>query len=1099
MIYFGHMLGQQSADDWNTGYRAKNQSNPLKSFNGTAAVDIGAPSEAHVSAMADRDSTVEYQILKNVPQLAGSLANAMNSGNTTEAQSIGDQIDKISKDYAPYIHTWASINPNTIKDENGMVHKLIQTSRYLRSGSWKTGKGDLEKFSGGSVETSYNDFVNYDSEQSINNRTQNLRNNWDFDDDTSSMIADRVTYKDARHKVLREAVQPYVKYAGMISDAKEKFMKTPELKHKAHLAHEMWRTLDGLQLAEENGSSNANVFANEKTARDASKLIKMFLGTDPSASKDPPNLIDFQACAEAYFQPGIREKYRIEDFVSMWKKQSGDAAAQTQVKATTAADGKTVQVPVTKIDPRDVNKANVLRNLFVKKGYDVLDKGTTSAISMIIENQRRLGFDARNIGITMADWVDYSHAERTEQLTDRTEGAKKVEKLVKIHKTLRDRFGLTSITAPTGGKEGTSDNWIQSLNPAPDVFSGFSSKLAQDMFPALVKMMYEADSPDSKSDITPDKVYEALSGLDNEVIRSIERNAEGDTNAAQSVKEDLADYFYGKLTGNFKDFNNDGVGDPSVYKDFTTYSKVVMSKTDVLDREGNISSGIKTTPHLDYWGEGGNGKSAFVGGLIEEKRKNHRRFTELLGIDDESNVSVHTFNSAIKLLDVAGEDLGAAISNSDYRKTNVDHEAVRLLINLVEDDYSTHTHDRRAVSDDLAKSIARVMRGQILIAGEEGLWLEHGDNDVSDEKLPETRRRYRDVFNFCTDLAKVRKGEKTHHLSYLRRLSLAQDIAAQAFINLIQIDDSDIEEQVLGTVGPGYLETIQEALGPEFTRFTEKYYSVRNPVSALAAGWFDNEIEQGKDASYYDQLIQGFQADRDTVFKALNGEYTSAIKGRSLITMGASEFDPLWILQAMNNRAHEASEKKKKEEEARIGQMSSDPKVRVWSKVAGDIIDPDTIVQNAITQLMQASPDLEKLTGDSMFVNRYKEALAGQVSPWIEKLRSADPRVDKAKIAARILDIANKMNPVCFQVGSDTAGNPVYAVDIVSDVKKFYKEKLVPAGAKDTDEAFDSFVLSQGTLLQQYQDRQKLMKMQAEAIARTPYRPPTRQSEDEEG
>lgn len=958
MSLFGNMvLTYGGTDDaWNSGYRDRTRSNnAIRSTNQVVEV----PDESFVRSVAnDLPSTAEYQALREIPKLTSDLTRAINDGNTSEAQKLGDQIDSIAKDYSPYFNSWAGIDDRDLRSDSA-VAKLAKTARILSDGSWKTNAQNLSDLAGstGPLATTYNDFVNFDSPAAINSRKIDYTSNWGFSDELADILADRTKNVDDDHTVLREITKPYLQSANKITDPIARLTKTKTMGAKVRFAHEMW---NGLRNLRDEGYSHVLREDDKKSQHEAARMIDVFMdGVDgPHAS----NFDEFLACAKEYY--GL-ENYKgsAEGFAREWKKTIDRVAKKTETKTARSADGSVLQLPTETLSSADRDKTSALLTKFANKyGYKIVGPGremTEGLAKTILAQQRALRLDPEDVDATNDDWVDYAHyVQSGGRSTDFTEGAARVKKLIETYQVLQGRFSTDVPTSeaaiPTQPTQDASGQrklapWLQPLSPVTDITRSADQDLAGAILPKLTAALTKSDGP-----LTRDQVVDILKKSDSAVMRSIQRNATSEEDRDELVR-DIADYYYAKATGDLTDRNGSPIN-PRQLQSLSDFGRTSIEGTHVV-RDGAVISKLKETPPLaSYTGDTKKDFITAVGAsVIKPNGYKGPDASELLGTEVVNTKGFDEFAKAIYNVPTATTGDTAY----QYRENTIQPAGTKFIMNLaaekmdIPDKVMGLLKTKDGKDSRLLDTLTKMYRGQvnpIANFSTDSTWFGIGTDNIGFGDDDEAIERYKEVFNFAMKIYGVGGSEPLDNKS-LQRRALAQDIAVQTLYNLLRVDSSTLPGKVFSdppgsyygrspTVHRGpdysYLNSLRQNLGEEFALELDKYFN-RDHASTRSRG--SDDVKDWND----------FRTRRDEVFHRLNNKYGQSFLKDYQITLG-KDFDPVQALSSSHmqqaQRVKTRNDEQRQTDAARTGGV-----VGLWNRVIGETLNVDDTINQSAKQL----------------------------------------------------------------------------------------------------------------------------------------------------
>lgn len=1032
MPLFGNMvLTYGDTDDaWNSGYRDRTRSN--RNRDNVVTDQVVAPDEYFTRSVAnDLPDTAEYQALREVPRLAANLTRAINAGNTVEAQKIGDQFDAMAEKYSPYFTEWASVDERSLNPRSA-VTKLISNARILNDGSWKTNPTDLSTLAGGAttLTTNYNDFINFDSEASINNRKADFENKWKFDKNLSEILSDRVTYKDNKHKMLRDLTEPYIKLANGVTDSAESLRARGTMSSKVKMVNKMMNSLSSLPV---------DVFDNGKLQNAASELVSAFMGTDP-ASTNAPNLKEFQACAKSYFSLDNYDGDAL-DYAREWKNFVNQSANRTEVRETSPdARGKIPQIPVTDRTRTDVNTAAALTTMLVNRHNYAIggDQGTAlkALVQNIMNTKRALGFDSKDTGVTLQDWVDYAHYESLGQHPgEHFDSVNKVRKLLDTHRrvqrSLSTDLALADTTIEQGaGKEGTSP-WLSVLAPSPNATRSAEQELAHAITPKITSALSKYNG-----EIARDQILDILKKSDSSLMREIDR-APGSPADKDSLKSKIADYYYAKVSGDatLPDGTPLGAGN---LRSLMDYTDTIIRKTHEIDAEGNKVSKLKEAPVLAPY-EGDNKKNfitALGASVVKPEGFNGPNVSELLGSDI---VNTPGFDEFIKTT----YKVPTATTGDDayqYRENTVQPAGTKFIMNLaakelgIPDEVMGLLKTKDGKDSRLLDTLTKMSRAQanpVASFSTDSTWFGVGTDDIGFGDEGEAKERYKEVFDFAMKLYNVGDA-KDVSVQNLKRRAFAEQIAFRTLLNLSRVGDDGFMSLVLSNPQPhsGFGPATYSTNSRNFTFLRELRTSFSDDFTTEFDKWV-SPMGDSKRSSISDDVKDwnDYCTRQDARNRRLNNNYGQSFLKDYQVTLG-KDFDPVNALAAANVR-HTQNVKIQNQEQRHQDAVRTGGETGVLDYVLGTTMEVDDFYNRAIDRVVANAKRLNVSFPSDLFdAGHYRDNVLSETKTVFDKLRAELPANPGAwrVFADKIDEVTKDLVPVIVRDPSNKGAFTVLAV-----------------------------------------------------------------------
>lgn len=1025
MPLFGNMvLTYGDTDDtWNSGYRDRTRSN--RSRDNVVTDQVVAPDEYFTRSVANGlPDTAEYQALREVPRLAANLTRAINAGNTVEAQKIGDQFDAMAEKYSPYFTEWASVDERSLNPKSA-VTKLISNARILNDGSWKTNPTDLSTLAGGAttLTTNYNDFINFDSEASINNRKAEFENKWKFDKNLSEILADRVTYKDNKHKMLRDLTEPYIKLANEVKDSVESLRTRGTMSGKVRMVNKMINSLSSLPV---------DVFDNGNLQNAASDLISAFMGTDPT-STNAPNLKEFQACAKSYFSMNNYDGDAL-DYAREWKNFVSQSANRTETRETSPGAGdKIPQIPVTYRTNTDVNTAAALTTMLVNRHNYAIGGDQGAALKALVQNvmntMRALGFDSKDTGVTLQNWVDYAHYESLGQHPgEHFDSVNKVRKLLDTHRrvqrSLSTDLALADTTIGQGtGKEGTSP-WLSVLAPVPNATRSAEQELAHAIAPKITSVLSKYNG-----EITRDQILDILKKSNSILMREIDR-APGSPSDKESLKSKIADYYYAKVSGDATLPGGAPLGAGNL-RSLMDYTDTIIRKTHEIDAEGNKTSKLKEVPVIAPY-EGDTKKdfiTAVGASFLKPEGYKGPGVSEFLGSD---TVNTRGFDEFIKTIYKVPTSTTGNIAYQ-YRENTVQPAGTKFLMNLaakeldIPDEVMGLLKTKDGKDSRLLDTLTKMSRAQVNPVANfstDSTWFGTGTDDIGLGDSGEAKERYREVFDFAMKLYNTGDAKATDTRT-LGRQAFAEQIAFRTLLNLSRVDDTGFMSSVLSSpssqpshgslsfssqtsfnVNPrnfNFLKELRTSFSEDFAAEFDKWVSPKGDSKRSSSS------DDAKDLNDY--IIR-----QDARNHRLNNNYGQSFLKDYQVTLG-KDFDPVNALAAAYAR-HTQNVKTQNQEQRHQDAVRTGGEAGVLDYALGTTMEVDDFYNRAIDRVVANAKRLnESFPSGILDAGYYRDNVLAETKDVFDKLKAALPTNPRAwrVFAGKIDEVTKDLIPVVIR------------------------------------------------------------------------------------
>lgn len=1020
MSRFDHMvLSYDSNDMWNSGFRDQTRSKGLNYGSMSVNPVVNVPDERFVrSAASDTPSTAEYQVFRGVPEIAADLTRAINDNDTAEAQKLGDQLDGIAKEYSPYITDWASIDTRNL-DSNSAVVKLANTARVLNEGSWKTNTTSLMNLAGGTtaLPTTYNDFVNFDSEASVKSRKADFTHNWKFNDELSNILSDRTTNSDGKSTLVRDLTDRYIKTANSETDSLKSLSTRSTMSSKVRMVYNMLNS-----LSDQDG--NTVDFDDPVIREDVTGLVESFMGADPTGNT-APSLKEFQACAKLFFNTPDYDG-NAYDFAREWKEFVKKSANKTEYRGAPSSSTDTPEPQLATVirSRADENTAAALTTILVKNfGYSISgDAGTelNSLVKNIIGSKRALeGSDVDN-GISNKDWASYGHYVFTGRQTDsNTESVRKVQKLFDTHRAVQSRLATdlaipdVTIGGQTDGKNATP-SWLTSLAPTPNMTRSAEQDLARAIAPSIVSAMYR--SPDGI--LGRDAVFDIINKADAALIRNI-KSSTATNEDKEKLTRKIADYYYAKVTGDLSTADGQRLT-PGHLSSLMDYADVIISGTSDIDENGNKVSRWKEVPEVDL--------SDLNSTLAKSFNSSEKR--DVPSVDVLIGKEITGTNGFDEFMGVLADAPDANTNENAwmFREAKLQPAGTKLLMNAAADKLELSDEVKKLFDKDPYKSqfltnLTKMFRAQHNTVHEyskESALLGEGTDDIDPWQMVDAVSHYKQVFTFAEYIAKDIKQDDTS-LRSLEQRAFSQDIAMMTLLNLLQSDDGPMELGVFQYVNNSAdvfapYRTLCSVMGPDFANEAVKWFDPHN------RGWSTtgNHIDEGTDVT---KIFESWQKRRDERFNRLNPNYTGSFFRQNGIAYGKG-YDPSKILET-RYKQQVAKVQSENKERQRTAALQTGGVEGLFTDVLERTVDINEIYEQAVNQVVANANHLGTAVPKELFVaGHYRDNVLSALADTGRKLQTALGTGDNSwrLYSEQMKEISKGLTPVIIRSADASEG-----------------------------------------------------------------------------
>lgn len=1009
--------------------------------------------------LAEHEGEVPYILMRTVPELARSIIGAMNAGDTTRAEELGTKLDAINTDHSDQLTMWGTTGnaSDSTKADKSMIGALNRTARVIKTGMWKTDSSVLAGLAGvegGANATSYMDFISYDSPESVAARKNKYVTDFGLSPQSAGFLAVRDD-ADPKNVARRSVFKPYFDMAAKINDNP---LAASKVRAKARLVDQMFKMSDELGLED-----------HEKVA----DIIQEFAGSNPVDDK-VASLKSLRECLDSYFNKGAGTGYAPSEFARKWQESAQMVAQNVQRTPAGAANAGTVNALSDVTSTADVQKAEALLTALSKNhGYDFFQPTTQALAKRVIGEARNMGIDLLQAGIknpteklaAYAKWID------TGSTADLTPEVREIVQLKSDIESVRNRLGVTSADQKTDPNDPS-----KYLGPLPNEYSSVEDETMKAIAPGLSAAVARARS--NGVSLTPDDVYSTIASSTAPLVLAINQSTTDPDARSQAISK-LSDFVYSRLTGKTTDSNGAQIPEAAL-RNFRDYVNIQIRGTHIVNPEGDVEINAPTPPRLPTLQSPVSGQQANSSALYDELsivREDPKRF--IGDVSDDVAEAVKTYAEQYQRYIDSVERDGGGFNSSHARKRRektIDEAGTRLFMAAAAKDLKLGPDLTKQVAEN-AGILSKIMRGQYDTTSRHST----GRNRfISSEDYSSVAKDYERVLALCDGLVTLGEGEAPSSMSYLKRVSLAQDIMGQLAPAYAQLRD----------VPPAL--QYRQAGRQKFFAVADKLGSVFSTRARKAFSDYDNTFRfvQGGDAykkaasNFNDQLRETL--DRDLA--RINPDYRGAVSKEYGLKFGEG-FNPDGLLQYMNARYVKAKEREA-ENTFRIQEAQrTDKPAQVWGEVLRSQMSSDRamdVVRQAASARVQ---QLQAKFGDVFNGNSF---VVSAMDLARKKLDNAGGQ-DLTSVVQSLIERMGTQQPYFYM--TDESGNPVPMQWAVG--KDPMKTRVVPLMA-DSDDTFlnmitkgadpevakrlrSELLTNQSILGARYLDDQKRLKMTMQA------------------
>lgn len=1085
----------QISNVWNSGYRSL-QDNPPSQMNRRRRTP-GTPSptpeadqvtggytghdEQSAMRMMAREGAVPYLLTQTVPEIARSLINAMNSGDTDSARTYGARLEAINSEHGSALGMWA----NTGRDESlapGRQRSALGTLRFaaraLSMGSWKSDVSVLNSLAGAETKQGvnypvYNDFINYDSPESVANRRNNYINNWGLKASTAELLATRTP----ENLAARELFEPLFSARASSTDSSD----VQTLKAKARVLEQMneYRNAAGWTEEDPTGFND---------------MVRAFFGSDPK-SNAIPNIKSFRQCVTAYNK---KSGYTPLEYADRWNKAASQAA--TQIATTRNIGGAAaVDVPTDVTSTQDVQRSDAVLLELEKLGYDRFDPKVGKLVNKVVTNWRNLGVDLSEAGVEnpaqkMAHYANYlAKGMSSVELSD---PAKEIVNVISDAQTLRARMRVSEPSLVPGPDGRLVVDPAEAVKPLTNEYSSFEQALVNDLLVPITEKFIKARV--SGVDVTHGDIVQCIANSTSPIVAEVKRLTNDEENTEALTK--LADYFYPLVTGNYAGANGEALPRWNNFRDFVN---VQLRKSHEIRKDGKVApiapmpASIVTLPRkVGPVSPGTSTESAPITfdtlSLIQSDPERY------FGDVPENVVSaVKELTNQYTRFQSSTEQHGSKPGDSHYirrKEKTTDVAGTKLITQLAATDLG--------LSDKLAKkmgdanqALTAVLRGQRDITEPHKSGRKSG---ISADEMSAVSQGYSDVLDICKTLLDTPVGDEGS-VQQLKRVSLAQEILGKLAPLTAELSKTyGVGVPVTGlmygrpqpyqTQRPGTEELRSDFLkvakmaGPVFEARVKKVFSDIDHGMSTDEAWATN---------FSDETRKVLDGELQRINPDYRGSYLASIGAK----LGPDGFNGTDLLVSLNNRAVKGAEAVAEAEHAKQTAISNDKTRQVWDRVFHNLMDMNTAQRVIFDAAQDRAKTLASMHGNSF---DQKDFVARFVTTARQKLDNAGGQ-DLTSVVRGMLDRLGAFKPYFYLADASGKAIPLAAAhkgngDVMPGVHVSYISatdddeflKLALGGQDPKSPAYNQLrnelISTQAQLSTQYR-RERELKAYSEKIA----------------
>lgn len=1027
--------------------------------------------------LTEHEGEAPYILMRTVPELARSIIGAMNAGDTARAEELGTKLDAINTDHSDQLTMWGTTGnaSDSTKADKSMIGALNRTARVIKTGMWKTDSSVLAGLAGvegGANATSYMDFISYDSPESVAARKNKYVTDFGLSPQSAGFLAVRDD-ADPKNVARRSVFKPYFDMAAKINDNP---LAASKVRAKARLVDQMFKMSDELGLED-----------HEKVA----DIIQEFAGSNPVDDK-VASLKSLRECLDSYFNKGAGTRYAPSEFARKWQESAQMVAQNVQRTPAGAANAGTVNALSDVTSTADVQKAEALLTALSKNhGYDFFQPTTQTLAKRVIGEARNMGIDLLQAGIknpteklaAYAKWID------TGSTADLTPEVREIVQLKSDIESVRNRLGVTSADQKTDPNDPS-----KYLGPLPNEYSSVEDETMKAIVPELSAAVARARS--NGASLTRDDVYSTIASSTAPLVLAINQSAPDSDTRGQAISK-LSDFVYSRLTGETTDSNGSQIPEAAL-RNFRDYVNIQIRGTHIVNPEGDVEINAPTPPRLSTLQSPVSGQQANSSALYDELSivcEDPKRF--IGDISDDVAEAAKTYAEQYQRYISSVERDGGGFNSSHARKRRektIDEAGTRLFMAAAAEDLKLGSDLTKQVMEN-AGILSKVMRGQYDTTSRHSTGR---TSDVSPTDYLSVVKDYEKVLALCDGLATLGERESPSSVSYLKRVSLAQDIMGQlapAYAQIVEPRNLKPTKSFAAGVGvyevplanqnryadPQKFFAVADKLGGVFSTRVRKAFSDYNNTSQITQG---GAAYKKAASNFNDQLRETL--DRDLA--RINPDYRGAVSKEYGLKFGEG-FNPDGLLQYMNARYVKAKEREA-ENTFRIQEAQrTDKPAQVWGEVLRSQMSSDRamdVVRQAASARVQ---QLQAKFGDVFNGNSF---VVSAMDLARKKLDNAGGQ-DLTSVVQSLVERMGTQQPYFYM--TDESGNPVPMQWVVG--KDPMKTRVVPLMA-DSDDTFldmitkganpevakhlrSELLTNQSILGARYLDDQKRLKMTMQA------------------